>query len=322
MRAPYLNAIYSVFSYGMKRYAGISVTPPLPPAISVELSTICNLACPECVTGAGLSRRKNDFMDYSLAEKISGELRSCILSAWLYWQGEPMLHPRFFEIVKLFRGVNTVISTNGHFLNEENCRQLVESGLDKVIISYDGITPESYAFYRIGGDHSKVTEGIMRLAEINKMSRSPLKIELQFLVHRYNGHEAEKAAHFARSAGADFRVKTMQVLDAGSAGDWMPSDSRKARYIKQSGNWVTARAPARGCIRMWTTPVITTDGDVLPCCFDKYAGHSMGNINNQAFSEIWHNEKYNSFRDSVVKSRTFADICSLCPQGRRVLFRN
>jgi radical SAM protein with 4Fe4S-binding SPASM domain len=322
MHTQYLNAIYSVFSYGMRRYAGISISPPLPPAISLELSSRCNLACPECVTGAGLLRRKNEFMDYSLAEKISGELRSCMLSAWLYWQGEPMLHPRFFDIVKLFRGVNTVISTNGHFLDEENCRQLVESGLDKVIISYDGVTPESYSMYRIGGDHSKVTEGIKRLAEINRRNGSPLKIELQFLVHRYNEHEAEKAALFARSAGADFRVKSMQVLDDKRAGDWIPSDRNKSRYMMSGGTWKTMRSPSRGCLRMWTTAVVTVDGDVVPCCFDKFAGHSMGNINDHTFSEIWNGEKYRSFRDSVIRSRFSVDICSGCPQGKKVVFKN
>ena len=131
MRAPYLNAIYSVLSYGMKRYAGISLPPPLPPAINVELSSRCNLSCPECVTGAGLLRRNNDFIDYSLAGKIAAELSGRTLSAWLYFQGEPMLHPRFFDIVSLFRKMRPVISTNGHFLDEENCRMLANSALEK-----------------------------------------------------------------------------------------------------------------------------------------------------------------------------------------------
>jgi hypothetical protein len=78
----------------MKRYAGISLQPPLPPAINVELSSRCNLSCPECVTGAGLLRRNSEFIDYSLAGKIAAQLSDKTLSAWLYFQGEPMLHPR------------------------------------------------------------------------------------------------------------------------------------------------------------------------------------------------------------------------------------
>lgn len=321
MLLPYLNASYSVFSYGIKRYGNISVSPPVPLRVSVELSSRCNLSCPECVTGAGLLRRKNGFIDYSVAEKMAGELRGRVLSVWLYGQGEPMLHPRFFDIISLFRRMNAVISTNGHFLDEENCIRLVNSGLKKIIISYDGITPASYNMYRVGGDHLRVTNGIRRLAEINKQSGSPLKTELQFLLHRHNEHEVREAARFARSVGADFMIKSMQVLDSERAGDWMPADSNKSRYRFTEGNWELASAPSAGCIRMWTALVVTSDGDVVPCCFDKQARHVMGNINESTLSAIWTSERYASFRSDVMKSRSLADICAGCPQGNRLFFR-
>jgi radical SAM protein with 4Fe4S-binding SPASM domain len=72
---------------------------------------------------------------------------------------------------------------------------------------------------------------------------------------------------------------------------------------------------------MWTTAIVTVDGDVVPCCFDKHAAHAMGNINDLSFSEIWNGEKYRSFRESVMKSRASVDICALCFQGKRVFFR-
>jgi radical SAM protein with 4Fe4S-binding SPASM domain len=320
MHAPYLNAIYSVLSYGMMRYAGISLQPPLPPAINVELSSRCNLSCPECVTGAGLLRRKNEFIDYSLAGKIAAELSDRTLSAWLYFQGEPMLHPRFFDIVRLFRKMRPVISTNGHFLGEENCRMLADSGLEKIIVPYDGATPAVYNVYRRGGDHACVSDGIRSLARAIKTRGSKVRIELQFLLHRYNEHEVQEAAAFARSVNAVFRIKSMQVLDDDRAGDWMPSGGNRSRYIKSDGAWKPARSFSRGCFRMWSTAIVTVDGDVVPCCFDKFAGHAMGNLNDQNFGDIWNGEKYKSFRETVIKSRALVDICSQCPQGRRILF--
>jgi radical SAM protein with 4Fe4S-binding SPASM domain len=318
MSAPYLNAIYSVFSYGMKRYAGISLQPPLPPAINVELSSRCNLSCPECVTGAGLLKRNNDFIDYSLAGKIAAELSDRTLSAWLCFQGEPMLHPLFFDMVRLFRKMKPVISTNGHFLDEENCRMLADSNLKKIIISYDGATPAVYNVYRKGGDHAYVSAGIRRLARAIKARGSKVKIELQFLLHRHNEHEVNEAEAFARSVNAGFTIKSMQVLDDGRAGDWMPSDRKRSRYMQSDGQWRPVRSPSRGCLRMWTTAIVTVDGDVVPCCFDKYAGHAMGNLNEQTFSDIWNGEKYKSFRETVIRSRASVDICSKCPQGKRI----
>src|SRR5512133_3422021 len=131
MTAPYLNAIYSILTYGLARTTGINAGPPMPPAISVELSSCCNLYCPECVTGTGTLARRKGFMDPVLAAKLATEISGSALSAWLYWQGEPMMHPQFFDIVSLFRGMNPVISTNGHFLDIDRCHRLATSGLKK-----------------------------------------------------------------------------------------------------------------------------------------------------------------------------------------------
>lgn len=317
-----LNASYSVFSYAARRYAGINLNAPFPPAISIELSGVCNLSCPECVTGAGLTVRNNRFMDYDLAEKIALQTKSIIFSAWLYFQGEPMMHPRFFDITELFRGMKPVISTNGHFLDVESCNRLASAGIKKIIIPYDGITPAVYGLYRRGGDHERVTGGIRTLAAVIRKQRSSLKIELQFLMHRGNVHEEAAVANFARSVGAEFRIKSMQVLAPERAGEWIADDTHRTRYIKTGERWRPAGSPSRGCLRMWTTPVVTTDGDVLPCCFDKNGAHAMGNLSNCTFSEIWNGRKYRAFRETVVKSRDLTDICRECIQGRRVIFRS
>lgn len=353
----YLNASYSLFSYAAKRYAAIPAVPPLPPAISVELSSRCSLACPECVTGTGLIRRRNGFISYDLTSEIAGQFRGRALSAWLSFQGEPMMHPEFFRILERFAGMNPVISTNGHYLDRENCIRLAGSPLKKIIISYDGATPETYSIYRRGGDHAVVTEGIMRLAGAIRESDSKLKIVLQFLVHRGNEHEIAAAAGFARSVGAGFRVKSMQVLDPARAGEWMPSDHRMARYAcgeagttgsalgSRSRNGgsepgapgsdghrlaqnacgeagVAGNGPThpRGCLRMWTSAVITTDGDVVPCCYDKNGLHAMGNLAEKSFREIWTGENYEAFRGKVMRDRSSVDICRSCPEGRKLFF--
>jgi radical SAM protein with 4Fe4S-binding SPASM domain len=319
MALSYLNASYSVFAYAAKRYAGISLMPPLPVAASIELTSICNLTCPECVTGTGLIRRKTRFISYDLAADIASQLRKHVLSAWLSFQGEPMMHPDFFSITDLFEGMNPVISTNGHWLDRESCLRLVRSPLRKIIISYDGATPDTYGLYRIGGDHAMVTQGIRQLADAIKEKRSDLKIVLQFLLHKGNELETDAAAAFARSVGAGFIVKTIQVLDQTMIGKWIPSDRRNSRYkMNDDGSWHPTLSPAQGCMRMWTSPVITTDGDVVPCCFDKNGLHVMGNIREQSFGDIWRGEKYRTFRQLVMKDRQLIDICSQCPQGSKL----
>jgi radical SAM protein with 4Fe4S-binding SPASM domain len=323
MAPRFLNASYSVLSYAVRRSAGISAAAPLPPAISLELTSICNLHCPECVTGAGLLSRGNSYIDYALAEKIADELGGFVLSAWLSFQGEPMMHPDFFRIVDLFARMNPVIATNGHYLDRERCIGLADSPLKKIIISYDGVSVSTYGMYRRGGNHELVTEGIRRLAATIRERHSGLKIVLQFLLHRGNEHEARAAAAFAASVGAGFRIKSMQVLDPARAGDWVSSDDLRSRYVRgDDGSWQPSGSPVRGCMRMWSSSVITSDGEVVPCCFDKHALHRMGNLNSQSFAEIWRSGKYKSFRATVMRSREAVDICRHCPQGTKLLFRS
>ncbi|HUW91953.1 MAG TPA: radical SAM/SPASM domain-containing protein [Bacteroidales bacterium] len=322
MIAPFINAIYSIFTYGLVRGTGLYIEPPVPPAVNIELSTHCNLSCPECVTGSGTLTRRKGFMDPALADKLASEISGNVLSAYLYFQGEPMMHPRFFEIVSLYRNMNPGISTNGHFLDDRNCEKLIGSGLKKIIISYDGVTPETYSKYRRGGDQATVKEGIERLAAKVKLLRSPLVVELQFLLGRHNEHEVNEAARFARSIGARFRVKSMQVLDPGRAENWMPVKDNRGRYEIQGGEVRAAHTPEKGCLRMWATAVVTIEGDVVPCCFDKNASHAMGNIKDHTFRDIWHGEKYRAFRKSVLKRRSSVVICKECPQGTRLRFRS
>ncbi|MCI0522873.1 MAG: SPASM domain-containing protein [Bacteroidales bacterium] len=272
------------------------------------------------MTGAALTERKSDFIDFDLAAKIAAELSGATLSAWLYFQGEPMLHPRFFDILALFRRMNPVISTNGHFLDHDSCARLAASGLKKIIISYDGVTPASYSAYRTGGDQAKVTEGIRLLAETIKGTKSSLTMELQFLKGRHNEAEAAEAAQFAKSVSATFRIKSIQVLENDRIAEWMPAHKGKSRYTKRNGKYEAVRKVKRGCFRMWRGAVITTDGDVVPCCYDKNGKHIMGNINDKSFSEIWNGPEYRKFRSNVIRSRSSEEICSDCPQGSRLFF--
>lgn len=72
-----------------------------------------------------------------------------ILWSW----GEPLLNPEIYRMIKYCeeRNILSVTSTNLNKFSRENARDLVESGLDALIIALDGIAEETYSKYRIGG---------------------------------------------------------------------------------------------------------------------------------------------------------------------------
>lgn len=89
-----------------------------------------------------------------------------------------------------------------------------------------------------------------------------------------------------------------------------------SRYKKNAdGSYTAKNRLANRCWKLQHANVITWDGLVVPCCFDKDATHQLGNLKTQSFKEIWHNANYRQFRNELMKSRKNIDICSNCSEG-------
>lgn len=314
----YLNAILNGSSYVTSLASGKPFIWGMPPAIGIELTNHCNLKCAECPSGAGMMKRGRGFMNIDAFKIVVGELRPFLLNLNLYFQGEPMLHPHFFSFLNETTGIHSTVSTNGHYINEDNARKLAESGLNRIIISLDGISEEAYSKYRIHGDLQKVMNGIFTLSSAIKKSGSRLKVEIQVLKNRYNEHEIPEIGKIAKRAGAHLSLKTMQVYDPRQADKWMPSDPNYCRYKKDGSSFRIKSNLPRRCARLWYNPVITWDMKVVPCCFDKDAEHIMGDLSVNSFREIWHGSKYATFRLKVLSDRKEISICQNCDSGLQV----
>jgi len=289
----------------------------MPATVSFELTNHCNLRCPECTSGSGLMTRERGFMDIGLYKKVIDELKPFLYYINLYFQGEPMMHPLFFLFPGFADGARTVVSTNGHYLTEENSENLIKSGLKKLIVSLDGMNQEVYSEYRQNGEFGKVIAGIRNVAFARDKFHSSLKLELQFLVNRYNENQIPEARRFAKEAGASLKLKSMQVISDDNIEKWMPAAGKYRRYEKISGkNSIKNSMPGR-CPRLWFNPVITWDGLVIPCCFDKYAEFVMEDVKKESFRSVWKNTLYQEFRKNVLARRSSVSICRNCTSGMK-----
>jgi radical SAM protein with 4Fe4S-binding SPASM domain len=311
----YLNGLVSGGSYLAGSVFHRPFLAGMPPALGVELTNFCNLRCPECPSGSGVMKRERGYMDISLFEKIISELKPFLFNMNLYFQGEPMLHPRFFEILNLASDIPTTVATNGHFLSEKNCTRLADSQLSRLIISVDGLTQETYSSYRINGNLEMVLEGIRNVVDAKKKYRSHLKIQIQFLVNSMNECQMEDAKDLAGSLGVDLAFKSMQVMNQDRIEAWMPSVRKYRRYTREIDCYKINSTFPRRCARLWFNPVITWDGKVLPCCFDKDGKYIMGDLKNESFRTIWKGEKFSNFRNDVLTGREKIDICRNCTSG-------
>ncbi len=310
-------------SYIFSRLTKKAVHKGLPFSVSIEPTTACNLGCPECPSGLKQFTRPTGKLDLNLHQEMIHQLKKSVFYINYYFQGEPFLHPQFLALIREAKKekIYTATSTNAHFIDEEKALDIVNSGLDRLIISIDGLTQATYENYRVHGSLAKVIEGTNHLLKAKKElnSKTPHLI-FQFLAVKQNEHEISKVFSLGKEMGIDeVRIKSAQFYDYQHGNPLMPENEKYSRYKLQSdGSYKLKYKTGNHCWRMWSSSVLTWDGKVVPCCFDKDAKHVLGSISDMSFQSIWNHPKYTSFRQSVLSHRNQIDICQNCSEGSKV----
>jgi radical SAM protein with 4Fe4S-binding SPASM domain len=317
------NGIQVLGSYYLSKFTKKSRHRGLPISISFEPTTSCNLRCPECPSGLRSFTRPTGMLGEELFKKTINELSPTLLYLTFYFQGEPYLHPRFLELVQYAssRNIYTATSTNAHFLTDANALKTVESGLDRLIISIDGTTQDTYEAYRVGGKLHKVIEGTRNILKWKKELKSPTPyVIFQFLVVKPNEHQIQEVHQLADELGVDeVALKTAQIYDYENGSPLIPSQEKYARYRKGTdGKYTIKNSLVNSCWRMWHSCVITWDGLVVPCCFDKDAHYRLGDLKEQTFKKLWQDTAYTQFRQQLLQSRSQIEMCKNCTEGTKV----
>lgn len=317
------NGVKVWSSYHVSRVLKKPVHWGMPVSISIEPTTSCNLRCPECPSGLRSFSRPTGMLGEDVFIRTIDELSKYTSYLILYFQGEPYLNKNFFEYVTYAKRkrMYTATSTNAHYLTDEIAKKTVESGLDRLIISIDGTTQETYKEYRIGGDLEKVLEGARNMVKWKKALKSATPhLIFQMVVFSTNEHQIDDLYALADEIGMDeVGIKTAQVYDYENGNPLLPVNEKYSRYKRNAdGTYQLKNEMLNQCWRMWSGAVITWDGRVVPCCFDKDAQHQMGSVDMQSFKEVWRGDAYANFRRALLTSRSEIDICKNCSEGTRV----
>ncbi|MDA3865182.1 MAG: radical SAM/SPASM domain-containing protein [Salinivirgaceae bacterium] len=308
-----ITILKNVFFHLWAQLSG-KVYPQLPYALSLELSGVCNLKCPQCPVGLGLIKRAQPFMSKEDAYKIIDEFAPFGTVLNLYFQGESLLNPNFCAITNYAakQKVFTILSTNAAFISKNTATNLVQSGIHRIIISVDGADQQSYEKYRSGGDLETVWRSISWLMQARKsQARLRPEIIVQTLVNKYNEHDLSVIKDKALTLGADRVVfKTMQLYSDREV--WLPKTKKFQRYKRQN-----QAVKINRCFRAFSSMVITSDLSYVPCCFDKFANHRL-NTPNQTLRQVAKTDKRRAFLSQIYKHKTGHSICENCSMGRKV----
>lgn len=304
----------------MRRLASIPVNllacllnrpPPFPPPVlQVDITDMCNLRCPGCLTGMGWNKDHQGMMPYeTFARLIDGAARHTALAV-LYNSGEPLLHPAAVDMIRLLTAnrIASVISTNGHFVRTPaEAEALVTSGLSVMVVSLSGATRETYEHYHRGGRLDQVVSGVRHVRQARERlgKRTPLII-FRFLIMSHNRHETEAMAALAEKEGCDwfeFREVRWQACPPG-----VPADSGGRPQLP------ARRLALRKCLWPWLISVVNWNGDVYPCCFFRLDLPRMGNAADPGgLKAVWKNRAYSRFREDMRAGRDLPAACRGCP---------
>lgn len=311
------NAVIVYLDYLLSAVFRKKILKTKPLSISIEISANCNLKCPECNVSLHNNGGRSGNIDMTSIRKIINATGDKIFYVNLFFQGEPLLNKNIFEIIKKFKEKKVIVgtSTNAHFLDENTAKALVKSGLDRIVISLDGADSDTYSAYRVGGDFELVIRNLRNLMKIKRELNSDTPIvELQFIVFKHNEHQIESIKKLAKDLGTDkVTIKSAQIDDFVNGNALMTSLKKYSRYREdRNGKYYNVNTKKKNCFRLISGSVFTVDGEILPCCYDKNADYSFGNINDDNFNEIFNGGKRNGLIKAVLKDKSKIHICSNC----------
>ena len=322
-KSRFSNALRCYASYALNRLGSALFRTPYtihhtpytvhhtPLFVSVEPSAVCQLRCPACPVGLAFGNKCAEvYMSMDLWERVLSQIKD---SAWVvqfYFQGEPLLNKDLPLMIREAHdaGLYTIVSTNAQAMTPELAQALVAAGLDRIIISMDGLTQETYAAYRVGGSLDQCKAALRWLQEAKSAG---LTIELQVLRLRSNEHEWRAFRKEYKTLGADRLVfKTAQLYDYRHGHPLMPSEPRYRRYEQHADGLWYRKPLSKGCFRVWSGVVIAANGDVLPCCYDKDHAHAYGNLRTASLRDLFSGPKAQAFRAQALLQTP--QICQEC----------
>ena len=287
-----------------------------PYMLQLEPTNRCNLKCPLCPAGTNQLGRPRRDMPLDEFQGLVDDLEDYLLFLILWEWGEPFMHPQLPEMIRYAadRGIQSVTSTNAHFLHdEEYLRRILTSGLATLIVAIDSLEQERYEMYRKNGALTKALQGLETLLRIKKETGSKTRINLRMVIMKQNEHELPAMRRFAKKSGVDlFVVKSLNPscgLDAKDE-ELVPENTAYHRYV-YTEDFERVYLDAH-CRKMTFMCSISANGEVIPCGYDFRSELKIGNIGETPLSELWNSRAAQALRKRLYHEKESIDKCREC----------
>jgi radical SAM protein with 4Fe4S-binding SPASM domain len=290
---------------------------PTPFVLFVDPANVCNLRCSFCPTGdhelIRSTGRRQQLMDFGLYKKIIDELGAFdrkIKVLRLYKEGEPLLHPRFADMVRYAKQSGCVeavdTTTNGVLLDAGRVEAIIDAGIDRINISIDGMSDEQYLrFARTKVDFNRLVDNLRRLYQRKAQCEICIKIPGDLL------SEDGKRLFYDIFGDIADRVFVENIAPC-----WpeFEVENRTGMKITQGiyGNTLTER---KVCPYIFYSFAVNSEGSASLCFLDWERKLTIGDARSQSIKEIWNGPELKEFRlDHLRGLRGQNRTCRNCGQ--------
>lgn len=330
-----LRKLANLMRVEWERWRGKDVVKGLPYVVVLDPTNVCNLKCPVCPTTKGTLAQPSGRIGLDEYRRFVDAIAPHTYRLILYNWGEPLMHRQIVELISYAHKarISTMISSNLNILPREGAMALVESGLDDLVVSCDGLTQETYERYRVRGQLNNLTTNMRAIHDAKqRLRKATPRIEFQFLVFRHNEHELYRVEDFARHLGADTVRIVRPAVDMDSQDiqpannpDWVrpeileqlqvsrEADAKPDKMRLETGHLENDLRPQGereinrtfrlldpiDCYWPWRVLVSSWNGDIDPCCYHNQLG-SFGNIFEQQLTELINNDKFTWARRRIT----------------------
>lgn len=294
-----LKKFYSVIDNG-EPYEKLKALPDFPRIIEMEITNHCNFQCLMCKTGTGIAKRQRGYMPSELFDKLLGDIegRGCAMK--FVGQGEPTLHREFISFIKKAKekGIVCHLTTNGSMLDTDYMEKLIESGLDSIKFSFQGVTSEGYHTLRRKNDFENLLQKIEQLYKIRGEKDSPF-ITIGTSVTNETKEEIEEFK--TRCEGfcdkIEIGVTTLEYIDLSKISNEQTKEYLKKMQHSQTQNMRRYRC----CHQVFDVITVHWNGNICACCADNDEEMVLGNLENTTIVECWNSDKEKMYRNILVE---------------------
>lgn len=291
---------------------------PNPIVMLVDPTSLCNFRCRFCPTGdphlIKASGRSRNFMDLALFRRIVDGIAGFerpLRVLRLYKDGEPLLHPRFAEMVRIAKGCDRIerveTTTNGSKIDRAMADALVEAGIDRIIVSVEGVTARRYReFAGVDLDFEAFVDALAYLYA----HRGRCQVHVKTVEENLDPGEDERfRAIFGPISDRCYIERTVP--------SWPSFDVSRLVRARGAGTDSNHRplVPKRICPYLFYSLSINSDGSVSPCCVDWRRDLVIGDAGTESLQAIWNGPRMQALRQlHIGTGRHGHATCASCGQ--------